>query len=539
LRDLTIYIPKGTLVGIVGSVGSGKTALLSALLSRIEIKSGSGSVYGNIACCSQIPWPMIGTFETNITFSKDMDFENLNSVIEATNLSKDLNELPDGILTALGENGCNLSGGQKSRVALARAIYMDADIYLLDDSLASLDPSVSESVFHHVIKNLLAHKTVLLVTNQKEYLQKVDMVVVLDQGRIFESGKYSDLIETKGKLFELMDAFEGEDEVSSTESNENRNGTVALDWKLRTTEAEILFDGEERSEGSVKMSVYFTFLKMVGPWYTIAITILFLASVSLGVAALLYIVTSSNAVQTPPNFILIYVILGFLSAFCEVGLTFVTIFGFYFVGKQIHEAAVVGLLKSPISFFESQPIGRIINRMSSDVLAVDIGLINSFANFIFSVYFVVESAIIVIQANLYIALVVIAVIVCSYFVFSLYQRSNRELKRVLSIDSYISQSMVVIPTIKGFGATTIEVATNCHFKLLDEYLAAYFIYTSCKLWIGLRLQILSSFLTVGLVATGLILHEIYPENERVGAVFGLALTAALCWTEKAYRIKVG
>ncbi|KAH6560316.1 hypothetical protein BASA62_010517 [Batrachochytrium salamandrivorans] len=190
---------------VVGSVGSGKSSFLAALNGSMRKTDGEASIYGRIAYCAQEPWIMSGTIEENILFSDESSYPNISKAVAASCLEHDLELLPHGLGTQIGEKGVNLSGGQKARVALARAIARDADIYLLDDPIAALDAHVGKKVFDNAICDTLKEKTVILVTHQLHLLPKVDLIVLLDDGCIIETGTFKDLMAVSdGGLATLM-----------------------------------------------------------------------------------------------------------------------------------------------------------------------------------------------------------------------------------------------------------------------------------------------------------------------------------------------
>ncbi len=204
LSGFNFAIPRGKLVAIVGDVGSGKTCLLKALLRNMDLSQGSFDVNGTMAYCPREPWLLNGSVAENISFGQDLNVADIEKVIVAVGMDRDLSSMPDGINTKLGDAGSNLSGGQKSRIALARALYSERDIVLLDDPLSSLDASVSRHVFDQAIKKGLSEKTVLLATHQLQYLSETDMVLVLDKGVLVECGPFNELIDRNGKLTSMM-----------------------------------------------------------------------------------------------------------------------------------------------------------------------------------------------------------------------------------------------------------------------------------------------------------------------------------------------
>lgn len=180
--SMDLSISKGDVVMVIGSVGCGKSSFIQALLGEMSCTAGKVEFASNsrVSYCSQQAWLMNATLKENITFINDLDEKRYQQVLDLVNLRQDLNELPLGDRTEIGERGINLSGGQKARVSIARAMYNDADIYILDDVLSALDAHVGKHVFDHCVGELrAAGKTVIMATNQLHVLPKSDMVIFL------------------------------------------------------------------------------------------------------------------------------------------------------------------------------------------------------------------------------------------------------------------------------------------------------------------------------------------------------------------------
>jgi len=206
LKNIDLKIPKGSLCAVVGTVGSGKSSLLSALLGEMERISGQVSVSGRIAYVSQQAWIQNATLKDNILFGSKMQAEKYNKAIDDCALTTDLEILPARDDTEIGEKGINLSGGQKQRVAVARAVYADADLYLLDDPLSAVDSHVGKHIFDKVIgpEGCLHAKTRVLVTHGLTFLPQVDNIVVMKKGVISEVGSYRELLAQKGDFAEFL-----------------------------------------------------------------------------------------------------------------------------------------------------------------------------------------------------------------------------------------------------------------------------------------------------------------------------------------------
>ncbi|XP_076227008.1 multidrug-Resistance like Protein 1 isoform X3 [Nomia melanderi] len=206
LRNINVKVDQGQLVAVVGTVGSGKSSLISALLGEMDKISGKVNTKGSIAYVSQQAWIQNASLQDNVLFGRPHHKNSYNRVIEACALNPDLKILPAGDQTEIGEKGINLSGGQKQRVALARAAYSDSDVYFLDDPLSAVDAHVGKHIFENVIGNtgLLKKKTRVLVTHGITFLPEVDNIIVLKDGEITEVGSYKQLLEKKGAFSEFL-----------------------------------------------------------------------------------------------------------------------------------------------------------------------------------------------------------------------------------------------------------------------------------------------------------------------------------------------
>ena len=195
LSDITFIVRNGSLLAITGAVGSGKSSLLTAILGELPLHRGSVSYHGKIAYVPQIPWVFSGTIRENILFGLPFNEERFQQVVHTCELTKDLTNFTNGDLTEIGQRGVTLSGGQKARVGLARAVYSDADIYLLDDPLSAVDTKVGRRLFEGCILRHLSGRIRLLVTHQLQYLKYVDRIIVMSNGSITHQGGYAEILE--------------------------------------------------------------------------------------------------------------------------------------------------------------------------------------------------------------------------------------------------------------------------------------------------------------------------------------------------------
>lgn len=273
IENINLSVFDSKLVSIVGTVGSGKSSIISALLGEMYRTEGSVSIRGSIAYVPQTAWIMNATLRDNILFGRRYEEKFYHETIEACGLVPDMEQLPGGDMTEIGERGINLSGGQKQRISLARAVYSQADIYLLDDSLSAVDAHVGRHIFDKVIgpKGLLKDKARVFVTNAIHYLPLVNFVLFLSSGSIAESGSYKELMDKKALLFNLMKEYgkQAQRPGSMPPSRDRTKSDLPLPvLQSRPTaalanikEKSTLMSQEDNAKGSVAWSVYQTYAK--------------------------------------------------------------------------------------------------------------------------------------------------------------------------------------------------------------------------------------------------------------------------------------
>ena len=213
LNNITLTVGcEDNMLAITGAVGSGKSSLLTAILGELPLCEGKISYHGKVAYVPQIPWVFSGTIRDNILFGLPYDQEKFRNVIQVCSLTKDLAVFSKGDLTDIGQRGVTLSGGQKARVGLARAVYSDAAIYLLDDPLSAVDTKVGRRLLEACIFGRLSGCIRLLVTHQLQYLKDVDHIAVMENGSIVYQGTYNELKDMKALvgILELSEPVEDE-----------------------------------------------------------------------------------------------------------------------------------------------------------------------------------------------------------------------------------------------------------------------------------------------------------------------------------------
>ncbi|XP_025062209.1 multidrug resistance-associated protein 1 isoform X4 [Alligator sinensis] len=229
LNSIDFTVPEGSLIAVVGQVGCGKSSLLSALLGEMEKIEGYVAVKGSIAYVPQQAWIQNATLKGNIIFGRETKESHYKRVVEACALLPDIEILPTGDGTEIGEKGVNLSGGQKQRVSLARAVYCNADVYLFDDPLSAVDAHVGKHIFEKVIgpKGILKNKTRVLVTHGVNYLPQMDTIIVMVDGEISEMGSYQELLKQDGAFAEFLRTY-----ANAEQNVENADSENSLEWTI-------------------------------------------------------------------------------------------------------------------------------------------------------------------------------------------------------------------------------------------------------------------------------------------------------------------
>jgi ABC-type multidrug transport system fused ATPase/permease subunit len=424
LRNFNFRVARGELVGIVGTVGSGKSSVLSALLGEMYLRSGEVRITNktnadgaqsppSIAYCDQRPWIINATIKDNILFGLPYDEERFNRAIYAACMDDDIAMLEGGVLTEIGERGINLSGGQKARVSLARAVYNDADVYLLDDPLSAVDAHVGEHIFSKMIKEELAGKTRFLVTHHLPVLSQCDFIVIMNvDGTVLASGSFDEILRSGIDVERYLgedkteDKTEDKPEAVSSPSTASLVPSKGLGAKpsqradsatkpKKGQEESKLMTKEEKKEGSVSWNTYWAFIRYGGVT-AFCMTILFqLFCQVLGIQANFWLADwgKETSVDNYENNVDMSRARNFhwFRGYC--GMQMASIFCLFtsrmFLNYHRTNASMVfhqGLLKTvlslPVSFFDVTPIGRVINRFSQDTATVDEELAGSISQVI-------------------------------------------------------------------------------------------------------------------------------------------------------------
>ncbi|XP_027367226.1 ABC transporter C family member 10-like [Abrus precatorius] len=537
LRNINLDVRPGQKVAICGEVGSGKSTLLAAILREVPNTCGTIEVYGKFAYVSQTAWIPTGTIRENILFGKSMDAEKYQETLHRSSLVKDLELFPYGDLTEIGERGVNLSGGQKQRIQLARALYQNADIYLLDDPFSAVDAHTATNLFNEYIMEGLAGKTVLLVTHQVDFLPAFDSVLLMSDGEIIQSASYHHLLSTSQEFQDLVNAHKetaGSDrlvDVTSSQRHLNSSREIRKTHVEKHSEAskgDQLIKEEEREKGDQGFKPYLQYLNQNKGY--IYFSVAALSHLTFVVGQILQNSWMAANVDNPRistlELILVYLIIGVISLIFLLTRSLVTVA----LGIQSSKSLFLQLLNSlfcaPMSFYDSTPLGRILSRVSSDVSIVDLDVP-------FSLVFAVAAT-----TTFFANLTVLAVVTWQILFVSIpmicfalrlqryYFASAKELMRMNGttksfVANHLAESVAGAVTIRAFEEEDRFFVKN--LELIDVNASPFFHSFAANEWLIQRLEVVSA---VVLASTALCMVVLPPGTFASGFI-GMALSYGL------------
>ncbi|KAM3696203.1 hypothetical protein ACJW31_06G020500 [Castanea mollissima] len=558
LKDINLKVRQGMRVAVCGTVGSGKSSLLSCILGEVPKISGTVKLCGTKAYVAQSPWIQSGKIEENILFGKEMEREKYERVLEACSLKKDLEILSFGDQTVIGERGINLSGGQKQRVQIARALYQDADIYLFDDPFSAVDAHTGSHLFKECLLGLLNSKTVIYVTHQVEFLPAADLILVMKDGRITQAGKYNDILNSGTDFMELvgahkkallaLDSVEAgsvSENTSMSKDVGNMSSTNGVEQKQENTDVEIdktddmvgskgqIIQEEEREKGKVGFLVYWNYITMA--YGGILVPFILLAHVLfqlLQIGSNYWMAWASPISQDikPPvgssTLIIVYVALAIGSSFCILLRASLVAVAGYETATQLFSKLHFCIFRAPMSFFDATPSGRILNRVSTDQSAVDLNIQYQVAAVAFSMIQLLGIIAVMSQVAWQVFFIFIPVIAACIWYQQYYIPSARELARLVGVCKapliqHFAETISGSTTIRSFDEESRFKDTN--MKLTDANSRPKFNIAGAMEWLCFRLDMLSSIT----FAFSLVFLISIPEGVIDPGIAGLAVTYGL------------
>eukprot|EP00127_Corallochytrium_limacisporum_P002080 Clim_evm1s101 gene=Clim_evmTU1s101 len=643
LQNLRMEIPVGKLTVVSGMVGSGKSSLLYTLLGEMNQFTKDGKLVQNrylplkgrrLAYVSQQAWIFNATVRDNITYGLSFDHQKYERVLDESGLRADLKILSMGDETEIGEKGINLSGGQKSRIAVARALYFDAEVYLFDDILSALDAHVGKHVFEAAVLGLVRkQKTVILATHQRWCIPAAQYVIHLSKKTTQFAGPLRDLQNVcHGEFAQYLGLKEGD--ISSVEDlssesmdiglgnipgigqgdqNEDTEQLRSMDFialphlsemhgerighschrntmpetkgiransdddmigiraksdddiirirpmsdddiigrdsaeqmleedRARRSRKETgkLIAAEERAKGAVSFAVYSNYVQAVGVGLALATLLNFIATRSMQVATDTWLSLWSSAGKDTDVW---YYLKGY-ATLTGISLSLILLQALLVAAvaqvgsRRLHKWMLDAVIRAPMSFFNSTPTGRILNRFSSDMNTVDQRLVSNMSALVNRLLQITASVIVQIVVSPWFILPVVPLAVLYYFVQIYFRAAAREMQRIHSVSrspifAHLSETMDGLASIRAFGQ--VAVAREKFEHKCDTNTVAFNFLNAANRWLGIRLDYLGSLITFGAATAMIIDAKAIPSGQAGLALsYVLSLTGSLNWLVRA------
>lgn len=596
LTNINLLVPSGSLVAIVGHVGCGKSSLVSALLGEMEKLEGDVSVRGSVAYVPQQAWIQNSTLKDNILFGRADSEKNYKKVLEACALLTDLEVLPGGDQTEIGEKGINLSGGQKQRVSLARAVYSNSDVFLLDDPLSAVDAHVAKHIFDNVVgpDGLLRGKTRVLVTHGISFLPQVDHIVVIVDGKVTEMGSYQELLKQNGAFAEFLRNYSFDDHVEEEEltiqdeeevllaeetlsnhtdlvdnepiANEARKKFIrqisvlssdtepsyTMSTRRRLCERKLsetvtakkppmekLIQTETTETGRVKMAVFWQYTKAVGLLVSLFICFLYCCQNASAIGANVWLSDWTNepvingTQQNTQRRVGVYAALGMLQGLLVMTSSFTLAMAGIGAARKLHAGLLDNKMHTPQAFYDTTPIGRIINRFSKDIYVIDEVIPHTILMFLATFFTSISTMIVIVSSTPLFAVVIIPLAFIYFFVQRFYVATSRQLKRLESVSrspvySHFSETITGASIIRAYGRQGSFVQLSD--SKVDANQKSYYPGIVSNRWLGIRVEFVGNCVVLFAALFAVIGREnLSPGLVGLSVSYALQVTMSLNW----------
>lgn len=499
LDDVSFVTPTKSLTVICGQVGSGKSTLLSAIAGEVNLCGGIVRYPKPLAYIPQEPWVFSGTIKENILFSETYYPDWYATVVEACSLKDDIRLFPEKDETIVGQRGAVLSGGQKARVSLARAVYSCANVYILDDPLSAVDQKVGDQIFEKCICGLLSEKIRVLVSHHSRHLQEADQIVILDNGRVQEKIAPHQRRRSKGDGVLMNDSID--------KHLVDRHPLVRQSSADEPKGLEI--PDEDRVIGNVSFRLYWDyFTSGIHPASVVALIVFFILSQSAVIFPdvwLSYLSKRTLEEQQKVDNLVIYT----SAVAASLVLIAIRVFLFFLASlsasQQLHNKMVEALLYANLLFFDTIPTGRILNRFSRDIGSMDEQLPEFSISCIQCTLVVVTAALLPAIANPLLMFILLPLLAVFILFSRYYLKTSREIKRLESICrspvlSHASETMAGLETIRSRGMA--KRFNEQFYRYQDVHSQAFYMVFESTRWFGLRVDLLCvPFITCAALAT--------------------------------------
>ncbi|KAI4502295.1 hypothetical protein M0802_002207 [Mischocyttarus mexicanus] len=564
LEGINLSIEKGKLYAVIGMVGSGKSSLLSSILGEMNIINGIVKCYGTVSYACQEAWVFGSTVRQNILFGQPYDRQRYQRIVKACALLRDFKQFPQGDLTVVGDRGSSLSGGQKARINLARTMYKQADIYLLDDPLSAVDAHISKHLFEECLQRYLANKTRILATHQLQYVKEVDAIILMERGKFKIYKKYHDLLIDYPEYSSLLATDNELGEDSSLDKISIRRQFSSLSNRSHTPDASnTCTDDEEENEnveklnnglegtsrGIIKGSIFMRYFRD-GANLFLALIVLFLVILTQFVASLndYFIpilvnveetlhyenaqlnITAENVIPRRIDDTYIYIYTGIVLGIFVIGITRSLIFYkmCMLCSQRLHDMTFSALIRTNMRFFDTNPSGRILNRFSKDIGAIDELLPKALLDTgqLCMLMFGSLAVSCIVNPMFLIPVIFLGGTFC--WIRKVYLKTSKNIKRLEGMSrspvfTHLNATLNGLSTIRAYGAQ--EILKKEFDKYQDTHTSTVYMYIVTSTAFGFSLDVFCFIFTSLVTFSFLLLNSSFSGGE-----VGLAITQVMAMT---------
>ncbi|XP_022166667.1 probable multidrug resistance-associated protein lethal(2)03659 isoform X2 [Myzus persicae] len=574
LDNINLTVKPGRLVAIIGPVGAGKSSLIQAILQELPLTAGDISVRGVVSYASQEPWLFAGSVRQNILFGSPMDKDRYKRVIQVCALKTDLEQLTYGDRTIVGERGVSLSGGQRARINLARAMYKKADIYLLDDPLSAVDTRVGKHLYEKCIKSYLKEKTCILVTHQIQYLIDVDQIVLMENAKVVTEGSYKELQASGLDFTKLLESStetavlpDNERKIDKS-SNNNMARSISYirqesilsvassieETKFNDIITEPVEIAETRSSGNISFKVYMSYIfagghscKVISLILVCIFTQLFASGGDYWITYWVNLeehvfgatkpnsysnsTTDDSSVELMPlivsreTCVIVFAALTILIIIATLAETVLLVSVCTTASTNLHNQMFTAITRSTMNFLNKNPSGRILNRFSKDIGLIDEILPNILVDVIQMGLMVIGMFVVVGIVNPYLTIPIIIVMMVFFKMRYVYMTTTRNIKRLEGVTrspmyTHVNASILGLTTVRSF---EVEQILSKEFAIhQDLHSSAWYLFISLSRAFGFWLDIICL-----LFISAVTFYFIFIDNGTYGGNVGLAITQSI------------
>ncbi|KAK5646964.1 hypothetical protein RI129_005428 [Pyrocoelia pectoralis] len=547
-ENLNINVKRGSTVAVIGPVGSGKSSLLSVILKELSLTKGKLQIDGCISYAAQESWIFNGTVRQNILFGKPFNKVRYKRVIRVCSLSRDFDLFPDGDKTSVGDRGVSLSGGQRARINLARAVYREADIYLLDDPLSAVDTHVGRKLFRRCINGFLEDKTVILVTHQVQFLKDVDGIVILEGGCVKAQGTFEQLQESGLDFAKLLKSEVDEKEVKREivpAPQFLRQTSICSTNSFQDISQSFESRNEETTKGTVTLDIYKSYITAGANWFfVLCIIFLFVASQAASSFGDVFIsrwvtVEENRFVNTTGLNTLegsfwdlstntyIYIYTGITVTVIILALS--RSLSFFTVcmrsSTNLHDEMFTSIIHGTMKFFNTNPTGRILNSFSKDMGAIDELLPGAMLDYVQLSLADLAIVAVIASVNPWLLIPTVLISIVLFCLRRFYLATSRSVKRLEGVTrspvfGHLNASLQGLTTIRAFRAESILIEE--FDSLQDLHSSAWYLFITTSQAFAYWLDFVCVIYICIVTFSFLVIDDSLP-----GGNVGLAITQSL------------